>query len=72
LSEVTSILAELAKIYPKYSWYGGNCFWFAGSVWASLAEKASVQIKTPYYEKKGKFAGVRVGYDYNVRFLTYS
>jgi hypothetical protein len=66
VSDIAAIFVKLASIYPKYSWYGGNCFWFAGSVWESLKEKASLEIKSPYYNFKGKFAGIRIGYDYNV------
>jgi hypothetical protein len=66
VSEIAEIFVRLANINTEYHWYRGNCFWFAGSVWESLKYQASVTRTSPYYDSKGKFAGIRVGSDYNV------
>ncbi|KAF9256804.1 hypothetical protein L218DRAFT_1006926 [Marasmius fiardii PR-910] len=65
LLTIATIFVKLADLNPKYSWHGGNCFWFAGSVWASIEDLASVKVQSQYWPKRGRFAGLRIGYEYN-------
>ncbi|KAF9254482.1 hypothetical protein L218DRAFT_968117 [Marasmius fiardii PR-910] len=65
LLTIATILVKLSNLNPKYSWHGGNCFWFAGSVWASIEDLASVKVQSQYWSKRGRFAGLCKGYDYN-------
>ncbi|KAF9255790.1 hypothetical protein L218DRAFT_1032145 [Marasmius fiardii PR-910] len=66
LSTIAGIFVELADLKSTYSWYAGNCFWFAGSVWESIKDLATVTVQDPaQWPSRGEFLGARVGSDYN-------
>ncbi|KAF9261290.1 hypothetical protein L218DRAFT_1001799 [Marasmius fiardii PR-910] len=66
LSTIAGIFVELADLKSTYSWYAGNCFWFAGSVWESIKDLATVTVQDPeQWPSRGEFLGKRVGSDYN-------
>ncbi|KAF9258969.1 hypothetical protein L218DRAFT_1004396 [Marasmius fiardii PR-910] len=62
---IATIFIKLSALHPKYLWRGGNCYWFAGSVWASIEDLASDKVRSEYWSKRGRFAGIRIGYQYD-------